>query len=138
MLLQDKRIYTVEDNVGNLAISSFYLEAHGAKMLVDRRGVYTVQMIRTYLPIDLIMLDLMLPNGVSGFDLINQIRQQSDLAKIPVVAVSAMDPDQAVPKARKMGFDAFICKPMTPRFAFHIADVLSGKKIWITDSLNGF
>ncbi len=37
MLLQNKRVFIVEDNAGNLAIASIYLERQGAKISFSRR-----------------------------------------------------------------------------------------------------
>jgi two-component system chemotaxis sensor kinase CheA len=134
MLLKGKRIFIIEDNAGNLAIASAYLESQGAIIRFERRGVNTPQVIVSQLPIDLILTDLMLPKNASGFDVIDQIRQVPDLAQIPVVAVSAADPDVAMPIARQKGFAGFISKPITPRIMHYVADVLNGKQVWIGDS----
>ena len=131
--LQGKRIFVTEDNVGNLAILSFYLETHHVIIKVDRDGRNTVEEIRRNMPIDLILLDLMLLHNVSGFDLFDQIKQSPDLAAIPVVAISAADPDSAMTKARAKGFDGFISKPVPPTIAKYLAQVLDGKKVWITN-----
>src|SRR5438874_13559019 len=96
MLLKNKRIFIVEDNTGNLAIASIYLENQGAKIKFERRGVRTPEAILQQMPIDLILTDLMLPNGISGFDIFDQIRQVPVLAAIPVVVVSSADPDTAM------------------------------------------
>src|SRR5258708_2149596 len=96
MSLKNRRIFIVEDNVGNLAVASIYLEQDGAKIKVERRGLKTAQAVLRSLPIDIILTDLMLPNSVSGFDIFDEIRRVPELAAIPVVAVSAADPDVAM------------------------------------------
>jgi len=131
MSLKGKRIFVTEDNAGNLAILSIYLETMGARIIIDRRGLRLVDSIRANLPIDVILLDLMLPNNVSGFDLFDQVHQAPDLAHIPVVAVSASDPDVAMPKARIKGFSGFISKPVPPFVGKYVAEVLAGKSVWI-------
>ncbi len=134
MLLQNKRVFIVEDNAGNLAIASIYLERQGAKISFSRRGENVSQTILRYLPIDLILTDLMLPDNVSGFDVFNQIRQVPELAHIPIVAVSAADPDTAMPKARQMGFAGYISKPITPLIVQYVVRAVSGKQVWIAES----
>jgi CheY-like chemotaxis protein len=134
MLLKNKRIFIVEDNTGNLAIASIYLENQGAKIKFERRGLRTPEAILQQMPIDLILTDLMLPNGVSGFDIFDQIRQVPVLAAIPVVAVSSADPDTAMAKARQKGMSGYISKPISPRIAQYLAEVLAGKQVWIGDS----
>ena len=130
--LNGKRIFVTEDNVGNLAILSFYLETYHVSIKVDRDGRNTVEDIRRQMPIDLILLDLMLLHNISGFDLFDQIKQQPDLAHIPIVAISAADPDSAMVKARAKGFDGFISKPVPPSIAKYLCQVLDGKKVWVT------
>ena len=83
---------------------------------------------------DLILLDLMLPNGVSGFDVFDQIKQVPELQAIPVIVISAADPDEAMPKARKKGLSGFIAKPISIYIGKYIADVLKGKQVWIAES----
>ncbi len=131
MLLKGKRIFVTEDHPGNLAILSIYLESSGAKIVADRRGLWTVEGIRANLPIDVILLDLMLPNNVSVFDLFDKIRQEPDLSHIPLVAVSAADPDAAMFKARLKGFSGFISKPVPPHVSKYVSEVLQGKSVWI-------
>lgn len=138
MLLQNKRIFIVEDDAGNLAVASVYLRQHGAVIAYERWGRETAQAIINHLPIDVILMDLMFPNNVSGFDVFDQIRQVKQLATIPVVAVSAADPDSAMPKALAKGFAGFISKPVSPRIARHIATVIEGKKVWAAEDLTGF
>src|SRR5258708_32039688 len=89
MSLKNKHIFIVEDNVGNLAVASVYLEQDGARIKVERRGLKTAQAILRSLPIDIVLTDLMLPNSVSGFDIFDQIRAVPELATIPIVAVLA-------------------------------------------------
>lgn len=132
--LNHSRIFIIEDNAGNLAIASIYLENQGATIKFERRGVNTPQAILSQLPIDLILTDLMLPKGVSGFDVFDKIRQVPELANIPVVAVSAADPDTAMPIARQKGLAGFICKPITPQIIQYVSEVLNGKQVWIADS----
>ena len=132
--LKNARIFIVEDNAGNLTIASIYLENQGAKIKFERRGANTPQVILKELPIDLILTDLMLPKGVSGFDIFDQIRQVPELKHIPVAAISAADPDIAMPIARSKGFAGFISKPITPLIIQHVADLLDGKQVWIGDS----
>jgi CheY-like chemotaxis protein len=138
MLLQGKRVFIVEDDAGNLAVASVYLRQQGATISYDRWGRETPQTILAHLPIDVILMDLMFPNNVSGFDVFEQIRQVEALAAIPVVAVSAADPDSAMPKALALGFSGFISKPVSPRIAKHIARVIEGKKVWAAEDTLGF
>ena len=134
MILKGRRIFMIEDNAGNLAIASIYLESQGAIVRFERRGANAPDLIARQMPIDVILMDLMLPNNAHGFEIVDQIRQVPELKPIPIVIVSASDPDTAMPIARQKGLAGFISKPVTPLIAHHIAEVLRGKQVWIGDS----
>ena len=130
--LQDKRIFYVEDDLKNRAVVQMILEMEGATIGFERWGrKETVDKIRDFKPVDLILLDLMFPRGVTGYDVFEHIREEADLATIPIVAISASDPAIEIPKTRKKGFSGFISKPVSVHtFAEHINTVLDGDTVW--------
>ncbi len=132
MALQDIKIFYVEDDPKNRTIVQFILESVGAKMEFDKWGIpETMAMkLQRYHP-DLILLDLMFPNQTSGYDVFDAIRRYPQFATIPIVAISAADPNIEIPKAREKGFSGFIAKPLDIRlFPQQIASVLKGENVW--------
>lgn len=130
-LLTDKRIFIVEDNLANRAIEQMILERNGAVTAIERFGMDTLDKLRAFAPVDLIIMDLMLPNGVSGFDVADEIRQDGRFVQTPIVAISASDPAEATPKARAKGFVGYISKPIDfDKFPKQIARLLAGEQIW--------
>lgn len=133
MYLNNKRIFVLEDNLENKAIAQLLLERAGATVMVDRWGVETLSHLKRFAPVDAILLDLMLPGMISGYDIFQQIRQEADFNHVPIVAVSAADSSTALPKARALGFSGFISKPIDFRlFAQQIKHVIDGELIWHT------
>ena len=133
MYLKEKRIFILEDNLENKAIAQMLLERSGATVMVDRWATETLIHLNSFAPIDVILLDLMLPGQLSGYDIFQQIRQQAEFNCTPIVAVSAADSSIALPKAREMGFSGFISKPIDFRlFAQQIKQVADGEPIWHT------
>jgi CheY-like chemotaxis protein len=129
-LLKNKRIFIVEDNEMNRVVYQITLRIHGAWIEFDRMGRDTISGLERFKP-DLIILDLMLTHGNSGYTIFDQIRALPDYAEIPIIAVSATDCAIAMPKTQEMGFDGFIAKPIDDiRFPQQIADILAGEKIW--------
>lgn len=59
---------------------------------------------------DLIILDLGLPAG-DGFVVLNRLHQNPELAEIPVIVLTARDPQSTERKALEMGACAFFQKP---------------------------
>jgi len=131
MLLKGKRIFLVEDNLANRAIEQLLLEQQGARTAIERWGTNTIESLRSFMPVDIILLDLMFPNGVTGYDIFDQIRAHNEFDNIPVIAVSASDPSSAISRTREQGFDGFISKPVRfDQFPKQIAKALEGEGIW--------
>ena len=131
MILKDKRIFIVEDNMQNRLVFQMALIRHGASVDFERWGRDTLYHLQNVSRVDLIVLDLMLAEGVTGFDLFDQIRGIEKYAKIPIIAVSAMDPSIAIPKLRKQGFSGFIAKPIdNVQFPRQLASIIAGEAVW--------
>jgi CheY-like chemotaxis protein len=131
MLLKDKRIFIAEDNMQNRIIFQLALVPQGASIDIEYRGADTLYRLSCLSHVDLIILDLMLANGISGFDVCAEIRAQPRYSTVPIVAVSAMDAGIAVPQAVAAGFSGFIAKPINKRlFAQQIARILAGEAVW--------
>jgi len=131
MLLQDRRIFIIEDNTQNRIVFQMVFINQGAAVEFERRGSDAIARLQSIHQVDLIILDLMLANGISGFDIFDQIRVLPKFAEVPIVAVSAMDPAVALPKARAMGFNGFIAKPIVNRlFPEQLAAIIGGEKVW--------
>ncbi len=132
MSLKGKRIFYVEDDVGNKAVAQLILEMAGVLFAFERWGTEnTIAKLRAFMPVDLIMLDLMLAHQVSGYDVFEAIRREPEFGHIPIVAVSAADPSVEIPKARDKGFAGFIGKPISLRlFPRQIAELINGGQVW--------
>lgn len=61
--------------------------------------------------IDLIILDIMLPGGMNGFDLLEKVKNQSQFAKIPVIVLTNLDGEEKV--ARDIGVNDYVVKANT-------------------------
>lgn len=61
---------------------------------------------------DLVLLDLMLPDG-SGFDLIGKLRRES--VRTPVIVLSSRDGEADRVAALETGADDYVTKPFSPR-----------------------
>jgi CheY-like chemotaxis protein len=133
MLLKDKRIFIVEDNIQNRVVFQMTLLRHGAIVDFERSGRDTISRLNTAAQQDLIILDLMLVDNISGLDLYDEIRQLPKHVDVPIIAVSAMDPALAIPKTRARGFAGFIAKPIDSHlFPKQIAALIAGEAVWHT------
>ncbi len=136
MLLQGKRIFIVEDNLENRVVFEVLLAEQGASIAYERWGIATIERLQAFAPVDLILMDLLFPKGVTEYDIFQAIRAVPDLASIPVVAVSAADPCEAIPKTQKLGFSGYISKPINfQTFTGQIVSIIKGEAVW-DDGLN--
>ena len=129
--LRGKTFFAVEDNTLNRTVFQIALVMQGARVEFERWGKDAVYRLRQMREVDLIILDLMLHNGVCGYDIFTQVRQLPEFAHIPIVAVSAAEPSIAIPKAKELGFSGFISKPIDEElFAYQLARIIDGEKLW--------
>jgi CheY-like chemotaxis protein len=135
MILADKRIFIIEDSIANQAIMELLLEQYGATIMFGQWGSEVLSQLRSFAPVDLIILDLMLPDGTTGYDIFDAIRSDPAFETIPILTVSAADPDTALPEAQARGFSGFISKPIRYNlFAQQVAQVIEGNPIWYIDT----
>lgn len=131
-LLEGKRIFLVEDDVVNIHVFSKTLTNQGATVYQDVLGYGIVQHIVESLPLDLILLDVFLKRGQNGFDIFEKIKTNHNLAHIPTVAITSLDPETAIPKSREIGLSGFISKPINfSELPQQLVRILQGEKIWI-------
>lgn len=107
--MEQKRILIVEDDADIAAIERDYLELNGYAVSIEGTGSAGLQAALEK-PIDLLLLDLMLPD-VDGFTICRRVREQKD---IPILLVTARTED--VDKIRGLGYgaDDYIEKPFSP------------------------
>ncbi|NWF69803.1 MAG: response regulator [Chloroflexi bacterium] len=129
--LHGKHFFIVEDNLENRVVFQITLIKHGVTMDFERWGRNTMFRLEGTSHVDLIILDLMLKDHISGLDLFDQIRAVPRFAWVPIVAVSAMDPVIGITKTRAKGFNGFIAKPIeTHLFPQQLAALMAGQPIW--------
>lgn len=135
MLLRGKKVFCIEDNVQNRIVFQMIFVAQGATVDFERRGRDTIRRMLSASRYDVIVLDLLLADGVSGFDVYQEIRALPGGEKVPIVAVSAVDAATAISKAQALGFSGFIAKPIDNQlFPKQIAQIISGQAIWYAGS----
>ena len=131
MSLKNRRIFIVEDNWQNRVVYQMMLIRHEALVYFESWGANTIASLKKIANVDVIVLDLTLGQGISGFDLFEQIRELPNFATVPIVAVSAMDPAIAIPETRSKGFAGFIAKPIDIHiFPDQLATIIAGEAIW--------
>jgi putative two-component system response regulator len=72
-------------------------------------GFQAIEKAKKLLP-DVILLDVMMP-GMTGFEVCQRIRNDPQIAEIPIIILTALDDRESLLNALKAGADDFISKP---------------------------
>jgi len=106
-----KTVLIVEDNELNMKLFRDLLEAHGYDTLEARTGPEALEALKEARP-DLILMDIQLPE-VSGLEVTKQIKNNTELADIPVIAVTAFAMKGDEERIRSGGCEDYIAKPIS-------------------------
>jgi two-component system cell cycle response regulator DivK len=106
-----KTVLIVEDNELNMKLFHDLLDAHGYLTVQTRSGMEALGLARTHRP-DLILMDIQLPE-VSGLDVTRWLKEDDELCRIPVIAVTAFAMKGDEERIRQGGCEAYISKPIS-------------------------
>lgn len=109
--MNSKTVLIVEDNELNMKLFHDLLEAHGIDTVETRDGREVLDLARNHKP-DLILMDIQLPE-ISGLDVTKWLKDDPDLRKIPVIAVTAFAMKGDEQKIREGGCEDYISKPIS-------------------------
>jgi two-component system, cell cycle response regulator DivK len=104
-------VLIVEDNDLNMKLFNDLLTAHGYTTLQTKNGMEALALARAHRP-DLILMDIQLPE-VSGLEVTKWLKDDDDLAGIPVVAVTAFAMKGDEQRILQGGCEAYISKPIS-------------------------
>ena len=107
--LSSPLILIVEDNTLNVNTIESYLTAKGYRSIVSNDGQTAIELTQQHHP-DLILMDIQMP-GMDGLEAIVKIRQQTQSAAIPIIALTALAMDGDRQKCLRAGADDYLTKP---------------------------
>lgn len=103
------RIALVEDNPDNrLLVCAILEDLH--EVVEYETGGEALDGMRTARP-DLVLLDISLP-GMDGTEVLSEIRADDELARLPVIALTAHAMAGDREKYLQAGFDGYLSKPI--------------------------
>ncbi|MBZ5533636.1 MAG: winged helix-turn-helix domain-containing protein [Acidobacteriia bacterium] len=106
-------IIVLEDDQDIANLVRHHLQQAGYTVLLAAAGDRVLPMARENPPI-LFLLDIMVP-GSSGLEVCRQVRASRDLAKVPIIFVTAKSAEEDRIKGLDLGADDYISKPFSPR-----------------------
>lgn len=111
---QRKRILVVDDDPKLVELIRTALERADFAVVTAPNGLHGEKVFRSN-PVDLIMLDVMMPQR-DGFDMLRDVRA---ISSVPIIMLSALTDTENVVKGLELGADDYITKP------FELKEVLA-------------
>lgn len=111
--MADHKILLVEDNDDNRLVYRTILDHYGFIVLEAADGEEGVRRARADAP-DLILMDVSIPK-IDGWEATRLLKADPATASIPIIALTAhaLATDRA--KAKEVGCDGYLAKPVEPR-----------------------
>ena len=105
----------IEDNPDNMMLVQRALESRGYRLLKAMKGLDGVAAAEKE-QVDLILLDINLPD-IDGYEVARRLRSsaKSELARVPIIAVTANALKGDAQKALDAGCDVYMSKPINIR-----------------------
>lgn len=103
-------ILFAEDNQANIDTISDYLIGRGYRLLLANNGQDVISIAKERKP-DLILMDIQMPQ-IDGLEATRQIRADSELANIPIIALTALAMSGDREKCIEAGASEYLTKPV--------------------------
>jgi DNA-binding response OmpR family regulator len=106
-------VLVADDDPVTRELIVYKLEAEGYDLVVAEDGTEALAMARERTP-DIAVLDVHMP-GMSGFDVCRMLRADEELARIPVIMLTASVQEADIATGFDSGADDYVPKPFSPR-----------------------
>lgn len=104
-------VLVVDDDHDYLDILRTQLERRGFTVSTACGGAEALERLQDHKP-DVVLLDVMMPD-ISGFDVLQRIRDTPNTASLPVILISAKGGEDDTMTGYQYGADYYITKPCT-------------------------
>ena len=125
------RILVVDDQPLNVKLLADSLRSHGYEILTANSGREALESIGAEPP-DLVLLDVVMPE-MNGYEVCRAIRARRETQILPVIMVTALDPQEERIKGLEAGADDFLTKPINqPELLARVRSLLRIKSLYDT------
>lgn len=104
-------VLVCEDEEIMLTALEFRLRKQGYNVTIAEDGRKALEILETQVP-DIIVADIMMPH-VTGLELVQHIRETMN-SSVPIIMISALELDEVILEAFRLGANDFITKPFKP------------------------
>ena len=104
------RVLIVDDDMQTRRLLDVLLQSEGLETALAENGQQALEVVKTFKP-HLILLDLIMP-GMTGFEVVSKLKENSDTRSIPIILVSALEDRTSRLQGLKAGAEEFLTKPI--------------------------
>lgn len=124
------RVLVVDDNEANRDLLARRVRRQGHTVTVAEDGIKALELMAQE-PFDLVLLDIMMPK-MNGYQVLEHLKNDSNLRHIPVIVISAVDDINSVVECIELGAEDYLPKPFNAvLLAARIRNCLEKK--WLRD-----
>ncbi|MDO3377371.1 response regulator [Geoalkalibacter halelectricus] len=109
-----KKILIVDDQLAVRRLVEMTLETRGLHVLQADSGEAGIAAARVGRP-DLIIMDIMMPGGMDGFEAVRELRSHPETQSCPIIILTANDQKPERAKAFACGAEDYLAKPFKLR-----------------------
>jgi len=105
----ERKILIADDEAAERELTAAEFQRVGFQVLTTENGTETIALATAEKP-DAVILDLLMP-GFNGFEVLNRLRQMTELSTMVVIIRSGKSYKPDIDKALELGADAYVVKP---------------------------
>ena len=106
------RVLVADDHENNRDLLTRLLQREGHAVTAASDGNEALKLLRAQ-PFDLVLLDMIMP-GLNGLQVLEQVKADVNLRRLPIIMVSAFDELDCVARCIEMGAEDYLPKPIKP------------------------
>ncbi|MEZ4598511.1 MAG: response regulator [Syntrophotaleaceae bacterium] len=122
-----KKILIVDDQMTIRQLLEISLRAKDRKIFLAASGEEALEVARNR-KLDLVIMDLMMPGGMDGFETIERLRKDVGISDCSVLILTAKDQEAERRRAEEMMVDEFLTKPFKLEDLYSRVDRLLDRK----------
>jgi len=126
------KILIIDDDPDFVLAVGMTLEAHGFEVSQAATAEEGIEKVLSIEP-DLVILDVMMPMGLEGFEVARKIREEHNYTDLPIVMLTSIHDTRRVsyrfaPDETYLPVDVFLDKPVTPEALVETINELLGER----------
>jgi CheY-like chemotaxis protein len=130
MLLANRTVLVVDDDLRNIFALTSLLEEHNLRVIHAENGRAGIELLQSHPQVDLVLMDIMMPE-MDGYQTMQAIRQMPAFQSLPIIALTARAMKGDREKCIQAGASDYVAKPVD------LDQLFSVLRVWIAGASEG-